>query len=93
MSLERATDSESFEAYVEHSLAPTLCEGQMEVLDGLEAHRTEKVRDLIEGQDADLVSLPSYSPDTNPPVSQNTRARVPRSANRGRCPTAGARQT
>jgi glutathione S-transferase len=31
--------------------------------------------------------------DTNPPVSQNTRARVPRSANRGRCPTAGARQT
>jgi DNA mismatch repair protein MutL len=31
--------------------------------------------------------------DTNPPISQNPRAKVPRSANRGRCPTGGARQT
>jgi transposase len=66
MSLEGATDSEAFEAYVEHFLAPSLCEGQVVVLDKLGAHRTQKVRDLIEGRGADLVFLPSYSPDLNP---------------------------
>ena len=38
----------------------------MVVLDGLGAHRTEKVRELIEARGADLVFLPSYSPDLNP---------------------------
>ena len=56
----------AFEAYVEHFLAPSLCEGQVVVLDGLGAHRTQKVRELIEGRGADLVFLPSYSPDLNP---------------------------
>jgi transposase len=36
------------------------------VLDGLGAHRTEKVRELVEGRGVDLVFLPSYSPDLNP---------------------------
>ncbi len=36
------------------------------MLDGLGAHRTEKVRELVEGRGADLVFLPSYSPDLNP---------------------------
>jgi transposase len=36
------------------------------VLDGLGAHRTDKIRQLIEGRGADLVFLPSYSPDMNP---------------------------
>jgi transposase len=66
MSVEGATDSLAFEAYVEHFLAPSLCEGQVVVLDGLGAHRTQKVEELIEGRDADLVFLPSYSPDLNP---------------------------
>src|ERR671913_954745 len=66
MTLEGATDAEAFEAYVEHFLAPSLREGQVVVLDGLGAHRTEKVRELIEGRGADLVLLPSYSPDLNP---------------------------
>jgi transposase len=66
MSVEGATDSEAFEAYVEHFLAPSLCEGQVVVLDGLGAHRTEKVKELIEARGADLVFLPSYSPDLNP---------------------------
>ena len=65
MSVEGATDAEAFEAYVEHFLAPSLCEGQV-VLDGLGAHRTQKVRELIEGRGADLVLLPSYSPELNP---------------------------
>ena len=65
MNIEGATDSEAFEAYVEHFLTPSLCEGQV-VLDRLGAHRTEKVRGLIEGRGADLVFLPSYSPEMNP---------------------------
>jgi transposase len=66
MTLEGATDAEAFEAYVEHFLAPSLREGQVVVLDGLGAHRTDKVRELLEGRGADVVFLPSYSPDLNP---------------------------
>ena len=70
MTIEGATDAEAFEAYVEHFLAPSLCERQVVVLDGLGAHRTQKVRELIGGRGADLVLLPSsyyyYSPDLNP---------------------------
>src|SRR5215217_3130106 len=60
MTLEEATDALAFEAYVVHVLAPSLCEGQVVVLDKLGAHRTQKVRDLIEERGADLVFLPSY---------------------------------
>jgi hypothetical protein len=66
MSVEGATDALAFEAYVEHFLTPSLCEGQVVVLDKLGAHRTDRVRELIEGRGADLVLLPSYSPDLNP---------------------------
>jgi transposase len=66
MTIEGATDSEAFEAYVEHFLAPTLEKGQVVVLDGLGAHRPKKIRELIEARGADLVFLPSYSPDFNP---------------------------
>ena len=66
MTMEGATDAPAFEAYVEHFLAPSLREGQVVVLDGLGAHRTERVRELVEGRGADLVLLPSYSPDLTP---------------------------
>jgi transposase len=66
MSVEGATDALAFEIYVEHFLAPSLQEGQVVVLDGLGAHRTQKVRELVEGRGADLLFLPSYSPDLNP---------------------------
>ncbi len=69
MTVEGAPDAEAFEAYyVEHFLAPSLCTGQeVVVLDRLGAHRTEKVRELVEARGADLVFLPSYSsPDLNP---------------------------
>lgn len=66
MTVEGATDSEVFEAYAEHLLAPALEEGQVVVLDGLGAHRTQRVTELIEARGADLVFLPSYSPDLNP---------------------------
>jgi transposase len=66
MTIEGATDAQAFEAYVEHFLVPTLAEGQVVVLDGLGAHRTDTVRELIEERGADLLFLPSYSPDLNP---------------------------
>jgi transposase len=66
MTVEGATDSEAFEAYVEHFLAPTLEKGQVVILDGLGAHRPKRISELIEARGADLVFLPSYSPDFNP---------------------------
>ncbi len=36
------------------------------VLEGLGAHKTGRVRELIEQRGADLLFLPSYSPDLNP---------------------------
>jgi transposase len=66
MTIEGATDALAFEAYVEHFLAPSLSEGQVVVLDGLGAHRSERVRELVEARGADLLFLPSYSPDLNP---------------------------
>ncbi len=36
------------------------------VMDNLGAHRPKKIRDLIEARGADLVFVPSYSPDLNP---------------------------
>lgn len=64
--MEGATDAEAFEAYVEQFLAPTLEEGQVVVLDQLRAHRTRRVEELIEARRAELLFLPSYSPDLNP---------------------------
>jgi transposase len=66
MTVEGATDTQAFEAYVEHFLAPTLEKGQMVVLDRLGAHRPSRIRELIEARGADLVFLPSYSPELNP---------------------------
>ena len=66
MTVEGATDALALEAYVEHFLAPSLSRGQVVVLDGLGAHRTDRVRELVEGRGADVVFLPSYSPEMNP---------------------------
>ncbi len=61
------TDAGVFEAYVERFLAPSLKEGQVVVPDQLGAHRTQRVKELIEARGAQLLFLPSYSsPDLNP---------------------------
>jgi transposase len=66
MCIQGATDAKAFEVYIEHFLAPTLSEGQVVVLDKLGAHRPQRIRELIEQRGAELVFLPSYSPDLNP---------------------------
>jgi transposase len=41
-------------------------EDEVVVLDRLNAHRTDRVRELVEARGARLVFLPGYSPDFNP---------------------------
>lgn len=66
MTVEGGTNKEVFETYLEHFLVPELEAGQVVVMDNLQAHRPERVRELIEDRGAYLVYLPTYSPDLNP---------------------------
>lgn len=66
MAVEGSTKGFVFEAYLERFLAPTLEEGQIVVMDNLGAHKTDRVRELIEGRGCELWFLPAYSPDLNP---------------------------
>ena len=66
MSVEGAIDGAAFEAYVKHFLLPTLKEGQIVVMDNLQAHKSTKVRKLIESVGASILFLPPYSPDFSP---------------------------
>jgi transposase len=66
MTIDGAVDSLVFLAYVEQVLVPTLCEGDVVVMDNLSAHKAKGVRELIEGCGARLIYLPPYSPDLNP---------------------------
>lgn len=66
LAVEGATTAGVFEAYVEKVLAPSLRPGQVVVMDNLGAHRSKRVRELIEGRGCELVYLPAYSPDYDP---------------------------
>jgi transposase len=66
MTLEGATDTAAFVAYIEQVLAPALRPGQVVVMDNLSAHKSERVRTLIEARGAELWYLPAYSPDLSP---------------------------
>lgn len=66
MAVEGSTKAHVFEAYVEYFLAPALKEGQIVVMDNLGAHKTDKVKELIEERGCKLWFLPAYSPDLNP---------------------------
>jgi hypothetical protein len=66
MAVEGSTKGFVFEAYLERFLTPTVEEGQIVVMDNLGAHKTDRVRELIEGRGCELWFLPAYSPDPNP---------------------------
>ena len=59
-------DNESFLAYVEQILVPTLRAGDVVVLDNLAVHKQPEVRAAIEAAGAHVRFLPPYSPDFNP---------------------------
>src|SRR3712207_2153533 len=66
LTVEGATTSAVFEAYVEQVLAPTLRKGQVVVMDNLSAHKGERIRQLIEERGCELIYLPACSPGFNP---------------------------
>jgi transposase len=59
-------DNDTFRAYVEQVLVPTLRRGDVVVLDNLAAHKQPAVRRAIERAGAFVRFLPPYSPDFNP---------------------------
>ena len=59
-------NGESFRAYVEQFLVPTLRPGDVVVLDNLGSHKGQAVRAAIRAAGAHLLFLPPYSPDLNP---------------------------
>jgi transposase len=66
MTLEGTTDTESFRAYVETVLVPTLRSGDLVVMDNLSPHKSDPTLALITQAGADVRFLPAYSPDLNP---------------------------
>ena len=64
--LDGPIDGESFRAWVEQFLVPTLSPGQIVVMDNLSSHKVDGVRAAIEATGAALRYLPPYSPDLNP---------------------------
>jgi transposase len=61
-----AVDRLVFETFVDRVLAPTLCPGQIVLLDNLSVHKSATARARIEAAGCYLVFLPTYSPDLNP---------------------------
>jgi transposase len=66
MTIEEATDTEIFLAYLDHVLCPQLRPGDVVVMDNLSSHKVNGVRQRIEAAGAELLYLPPYSPDLNP---------------------------
>jgi len=66
MTVEGATDTDVFVAFVKHILVPKLKPGDIVVLDNVGAHKPTAIRTLIEAAGARLLFLPPYSPDLNP---------------------------
>ena len=64
--LEGAMNGETFRAYVEQILAPTLKRGEIALMDNVPIHKVAGVREAIEARGAILIYLPAYSPDFNP---------------------------
>jgi transposase len=59
-------NGESFLAYVEQVLVPSLKPGDIVIIDNLGSHKGKTVRRAIRGAGAKLFFLPPYSPDLNP---------------------------
>ena len=59
-------NGESFLAYVEQLLVPTLARGDIVIMDNLGSHKGKAVRRAIRAAGARLFFLPQYSPDLNP---------------------------
>jgi transposase len=59
-------NGQTFQAWVEQFLVPTLAVGDIVIMDNLGSHKGAAVRAAIEDVGAKLLFLPPYSPDLNP---------------------------
>jgi len=59
-------NGDSFLAYVEQVLVPTLKRGDVVIMDNLGSHKRQAIRRAIRAAGAKLFFLPPYSPDLNP---------------------------
>lgn len=66
MTIEGATDTAVFQAYVREILAPSLRPGDIVIMDNLGPHKNEQTLALIAAAGATARFLPAYSPDLNP---------------------------
>lgn len=66
MTLEGATDTDVFQAYVREVLCPTIQSGDVVVMDNLGPHKNAGTIALLEAKGATVRFLPAYSPDLNP---------------------------
>jgi transposase len=64
--LDGPIDADSFFAWVEQLLVPTLRTGDIVVMDNLSSHKDPAIRRAIRAAGAKLFYLPQYSPDLNP---------------------------
>jgi transposase len=64
--LDGPISGESFKAYIEQFLLPTLKPGDIVIMDNLGSHKGHAVRRAIRPVGARLLFLPPYSPDLNP---------------------------
>jgi transposase len=63
---DRAMTAETFEAWLERELLPTLQEGDVVVLDNLNIHKNPRVAEILARKKCEVKYLPPYSPDFNP---------------------------
>ena len=69
MTIERATDTAVFLAYLDRVLIPALVgtkPGAMVVMDNLSPHKAPAVRQRLEAAGFELIYLPRYAPELNP---------------------------
>jgi len=66
MLLDGATNGDAFLTWVRQVMVPSLRAGDIVVMDNLSSHKSNAVREAIEGAGARLLYLPPYSPDLNP---------------------------
>ena len=66
MTLDGALNQDSFAAYLDQVLGPTLRPGDVAVLDNLRVHKVAGMRERIEACGAQVLFLPPYSPDFSP---------------------------
>lgn len=66
MTIDAATTSEIFRAFVSHELVPNLRAGDLVVMDNLSAHKDAVALSSIRAAGADVLFLPPYSPEYNP---------------------------